>query len=198
MCLTNKPSLNLKEQIHSNHDDLVILIKNKNQKAFTYLYDNYAKALFIVSYSIVKNVEEAEDILQKVFLKIWDNFDSFDSSKGTLYTWMLKLTRNMAIDYTRSKEYKIKIQNVTKNVNDFVVTAVEEELTNTTGLKKAIGQLKSQHAILIDMAYYKGYTQEEISTALNIPIGTVKTRIRKAILIMRTNLQEKTHLYNNE
>lgn len=102
----------MKETIRYSHDDLVILIKNRDQKAFAYLYDNYSKALFGVLYQIVADVEETEDILQKLFLKIWDNFESYDASKGRLYTWMLNIAKNLAIDYKRSKSNKNKIQNI--------------------------------------------------------------------------------------
>lgn len=184
----------MKEQIQYTHDDLVLLIKQRDQKAFTYLYDNYAKALFTVINSLLRDVEESEDILQKTFLKIWENFDSFDISKGRLYTWMLNLSRNMAIDYKRSKTNSNKNNTISQNKNHLTTIATTEDTTDTIGLKKVVDNLKTEHAILIDLVYYKGYTQEEISAKLNIPLGTVKTRIRKAVLILRGQLQEKKQI----
>lgn len=184
----------MKEQTQYNHDDLVILIKQKDQKAFAYLYDNYAKALFVVINSLLQDVEESEDVLQKTFLKIWENFDSFDVSKGRLYTWMLNLCRNMAIDYKRSKTNSNKNNTISHNKSHLVTIPVNEDATDTIGLKQVVDNLKTDYAILIDLAHYKGYTQEEISTKLNIPLGTVKTRIRKAILILRGQLQEKKQI----
>ncbi|WP_395047106.1 RNA polymerase sigma factor [Flavobacterium sp.] len=181
----------MKEKIIYNHDDLVILIKNRNQKAFEYLYDNYAKAIFGVIHSIVEDVEESEDILQKTFLKIWDHFDSYDPSKGRLYTWMLNISRNMSIDYKRSKHNKNKTQNTDQNVYTLNNIATLEDSLDTIGLKKIVEKLKTEYLILIELAYYKGYTQEEISKELDIPVGTVKTRIRKALLILRGQLKEK-------
>ncbi len=181
----------MKEKIQYNHDDLVILIKNRDQRAFAYLYDNYAKALFGVIFSIVEDVEESEDLLQKTFLKVWDHFDSYDASKGRLYTWMLNISRNIAIDYKRSKQHKNKNQNVDQNVYTLNTICTEDNSIDTIGLKKVVENLKSEHLILIELAYYNGYTQEEISKELNIPIGTVKTRIRKALLILREELKEK-------
>ena len=181
----------MKEKKHYNHDHLVILIKSKDQKAFAYLYDNYSKALFGVIFSIVQESEESEDILQKTFLKIWDNFDSYDASKGRLYTWMLNISRNMAIDYKRSKHNRNKIQNIDQNVYVLNTIFIEECSIDTIGLKKVVENLKAEYLILIELAYYKGYTQDEISKELNIPIGTVKTRIRKALLLLRKELKEK-------
>ncbi len=184
----------MKEQIQYSHDNLVVLIKQRDQKAFTYLYDNYAQSLYSVINSLLRDVEESEDVLQKTFLKIWENFDSFDASKGRLYTWMLNLSRNMAIDYKRSKINNNKNNTISQNNSHLVTIPVTEDKTDTIGLKKVVENLKTEYEILIELAYYQGYTQEEISIKLNIPLGTVKTRIRKAILILREQLQEKNHL----
>ena len=181
----------MKEKIQYNHDHLVILIKNRDQKAFAYLYDNYSKSLFGIIFSIIQESEESEDILQKTFLKIWDNFDSYDASKGRLYTWMLNISRNMAIDYKRSKHNRNKIQNIDQTVYVLSTISIEEFSIDTIGLKKVVENLKSEYLILIELAYYKGYTQDEISKELDIPIGTVKTRIRKALLLLREELKEK-------
>jgi RNA polymerase sigma-70 factor, ECF subfamily len=181
----------LKEEIRYAHDDLVILIKDRDQKAFAYLYDNYSKALFGVIFAIVADVEESEDVLQKTFLKIWENFDSYDISKGRLYTWMLNIARNIGIDYMRSKHNKNKIQNVNQNVYTINNLVSEAESIDAIGLKQVVESLKSEYLILIELAYFKGYTQDEISKELDIPLGTVKTRIRKALLILRGKLKEK-------
>lgn len=174
-----------------NHDDLIVLIKNKDQKAFSYLYDNYSRALFGIILSIVSDTEEAQDILQKTFFKIWDNFDSYDGSKGRLYTWMLNISRNLAIDYKRSKYSRLKIQNIEDNGSVLNTKFTDELSFDTIGLKKVVENLKSEHLVLIDLAYYKGYTQDEISKKLDIPIGTIKTRIRKALLELREQLKDK-------
>jgi len=170
-----------------NQDELIILIRERNQKAFTFLYDNYSKALFGVINSIANNQEEAEDVLQNTFVKIWNNFSSYDESKGRLYTWMLNIARNLAIDSTRSKHEKIrsKIQSVNDTVyqkNNLYFTAIEHE---SIGIKTILNTLKEEHKIIIDLAYFEGYTQEEISKKLNLPLGTVKTKVRQAILTLR-------------
>ena len=182
----------MKEKIQYNHDDLAILIKNRDQKAFAYLFDNYSKAIFGVIQTIVNDIEESEDILQKTFLKICNSIDSYDTSKGRLYTWMLNISRNLAIDFKRSKSSKNKNQNIDENVYTLNNVFADEESHDTIGLKKVVDKLKPEHLILIDLAYYQGYTQEDISKELNIPIGTVKTRLRKAILLLREQLKEKT------
>lgn len=170
-----------------NQDELIVLIRERNQKAFAYLYDNYSKALFGVINNIVNDQEESEDVLQNTFLKIWNNFDSYDATKGRLYTWMLNISRNMAIDCTRSKHEKIKnkIQEPTDSVYYKNKLFVEDRSHESIGLKTIVDNLKDDQREIIELAYYQGYTQDEISKKLNLPLGTVKTKVRQALLTLR-------------
>lgn len=151
------------------------------------MYDNYSKALFGVINTIVNDQEESEDVLQNVFVKIWNNFPSYDEQKGRLYTWMLNIARNMAIDSTRSKHEKVKnkIQETTDSVyhknNLFEQNSSHENI----GLQNIINNLKEDQKQIIDLAYFQGYTQEEISKKLSLPLGTVKTKVRQAIIMLR-------------
>lgn len=177
-----------------SHDELIALIREKNQKAFAYLYDNYSRALFGVIHAIVRDVEESEDVLQKTFLKIWDNFQSYNESKGRLYTWMINIARNLAIDNTRSKHKKIKTQ--TQSTSDATVSFAKELAVNNTslefiGLNHILNKLKEEHKTILDLTYFEGYTQEEISKKLGLPLGTVKTKIRQAILKLRELTQQE-------
>ncbi len=169
-------------------EELIALIQQGDQKAFGYLYENYSRALFGVIHTILKDVEESEDALQKTFLKIWNNFASYDPNKGRLYTWMLNIARNMAIDTTRSKHEKAKskIQSASDNVYQYENAPQEENGGHEhIGVKGIVNELKEEHRAIIDLAYYEGYTQEEISKKLAMPLGTVKTKLRQAILKLR-------------
>jgi RNA polymerase sigma-70 factor, ECF subfamily len=183
----------LAKKITYTHDELVVMIKNRNQQAFAYLYDNYSKAIFGIIHSIVTNTEEAEDVLQNTFIKIWNNFDSYDSTKGRLYTWMINIARNMAIDCTRSKheKNKNKIQDSTDDVYVINNTYADANNTDAIGLKEVVSSLKDDYKLMIQLAYYKGYTQDEIAKELNMPLGTVKTKVRKALLQLRELSKEK-------
>lgn len=174
-------------KIKYTEEELISLVRSGDQGAFAYLYDNYSKALFGVIYTIVGDSEESEDILQTVFLKIWNNFGSYDKDKGRLYTWMLNITRNAAIDYTRSKQNKINLKNLSSHN---IVHDIDKQYHNAAnydhiGLKNILTELKLEHQMIIDMAYYKGYTQDEIAKQLQMPLGTVKTKVRQAIIILR-------------
>jgi RNA polymerase sigma-70 factor, ECF subfamily len=173
-----------------SEEELVQELQSRNQQAFSYLYDNYAAALNGVIFRLVEDKELAEDILQEAFVKIWNNFSSYDSTKGRLFTWMLNLTKNLTIDTLRSKGYKkqSKIsgdENAVSNLSD----NTGAEKFDALGIRKQLSNLKPAQRNIIDMAYFNGYTQDEISKEMGIPLGTVKTRMRSAILELRKMLQ---------
>ena len=177
--------------IKYSEEELVVQLQGRNQQAFAYLYDNYAAALNGVIYRLVEDKELAEDILQEAFVKIWNNFSSYDSTKGRLFTWMLNLTRNLTIDTLRSKGYKkqSKISSDENSVSNYADNRAVAEKFDAIGIRKQLNNLKPEQRSIIDMAYFNGYTQDEISKEMGIPLGTVKTRMRSAILELRKMLQ---------
>ena len=171
--------------------ELVLLLQNHDEQAFNYLYDNYSAALFGIIYGMVENKVLAEDILQEAFVKIWNNFTNYDSIKGRLFTWMLNITRNLTIDTLRSKEYKkqSKIQKTENSVDNFVDNSSGADRFDSLGIRKHLAHLKNDQKQIIDLAYFSGFTQEEIAKQLSIPLGTVKTRMRTAIIELRKMLE---------
>jgi RNA polymerase sigma factor (sigma-70 family) len=177
--------------IKYSEEELVLQLQSRDQQAFAYLYDNYAAALNGVIYRLVEDKELAADILQEAFVKIWNNFSSYDTNKGRLFTWMLNLTRNLTIDTLRSKGYKkqSKISSDENSVSNYADNSVGMDKFDALGLRKQLSNLKPEQRSIIDMAYFNGYTQDEISKEMGIPLGTVKTRMRSAILELRKMLQ---------
>lgn len=171
---------------------MVAALKAKSRDAFDYLYDNYSEALFGVINRIVQSDEIANDILQESFVKIWKNLDSYSSEKGSIYTWMLNICRNLAIDTVRSKAYKNETQNqsVEDSVNDIDKSTQVFGKEDFIGLKRVIDKLRPEYLELINKIYFEGYTHDEVSKQFEIPLGTVKTRIRAAILQLREALKE--------
>jgi len=174
-----------------SEDELVSLLQNKDAQAFNYLYDNYSGALYGIIYKMVENKELAEDILQEVFVKIWNNFSNYTNTKGRLFTWMLNITRNLTIDTLRSKSYKkqVKIQGYENSVDNFIDNAASTEQFDSLGIRKNLTRLKNDQKQIIDLAYFSGFTQEEIAKQLSIPLGTVKTRMRAEIMELRKILE---------
>lgn len=176
-----------------NEDELVMLLQRQDQQAFSYLYDNYAPALNGVIFRLVADKNLSEDILQEVFIKIWNNFSSYDPSKGRLFTWMMNLTRNLTIDTLRSKGYKKqnKISGDENSVNNLQDATSGMDKFDAMGIRKQISTLKPDQRLIIDLAYFNGYTQDEIAKEIGIPLGTVKTRMRTAIMELRKILRYK-------
>ena len=173
-----------------SEEELVMLLQGRDQQAFSYLYDNYAAALNGIIYRMVENRELAEDILQEAFVKIWTNFASYDTGKGRLFTWMLNITRNLTIDTLRSKGYKkqSKISSDENSVSNLTGDNKVAERFDAMGLRNQLVNLKPEQRSIIDLAYFSGYTQDEISKEMDIPLGTVKTRMRAAIIELRKML----------
>ncbi len=169
-----------------SEEELVYQLQMQDQSAFSYLYDNYAAALNGVIHRMVDDTQLAEDILQEAFIRIWNNFKQYDAGKGRLFTWMVNITRNLTIDTLRSKGYK-KQQKISQD--EFSVTNYQTKdpanRFDSIGLNKQLASLKPEYKNLIDLAYFGGYTQEEISKEMGIPLGTVKTRMRTAIMELR-------------
>ena len=170
-------------------NELIQLLKQRTHAAFSYLYDNYSGALYNVILSILQDKELASDVLQEVFIKIWKQIDQYDAEKGRLFTWIINISRNASIDTLRSKGYNTQKQNreLTENVYEAAGNITVE--TDRIGLRKIVNGLKSDHKVLIELAYFQGYTQDEISKILNIPLGTVKTRLRSALIHLKDLLK---------
>ena len=167
------------------------LLQENSRQAFNYLYDNYSPALFGIINQIVRDKEIATDVLQEVFVNIWRKKESYDPAKGRLFTWMLNIARNAAIDKIRSRNYQDnkKNQPLVENVNTGWNSHAVNPDVKDVGLKKIVNRLREEQRMLIDLSYFQGFTHEEIAKMLSIPLGTVKTRIRAALTQLRTLIQ---------
>lgn len=182
--LTNSLTSTLK---HSE-SELVALLQQRDQQSFGYLYDNYSGALLGVVSAVVPDMETARDVLQEVFVNIWRKIDTYDPSKGRLFTWMLNVARNAAIDKVRSRAFQDSRKNNSIPDSGEISSAalVSGNDARDVGLRSLLNTLKEEHRQLIELSYYQGYTHEEIAKSLSIPLGTVKTRIRTALSQLRT------------
>jgi len=171
-----------------DEQELVTALRRKDDQAFGYLYDHYAGALYNVIRQIVGDVEVSNDVLQETFVNIWRKIELYDESKGRLFTWMLNIARNAAIDKTRSKGFQQSNKLLPIIDGDGVHPSIKPGVDDY-GLKKVLLKLKDEQRLLIDLSYFQGYTHEQIAKALDIPLGTVKTRIRTALMQLRSYLQ---------
>ena len=177
------------KKISLSEEDLVNALKRQDTIAIKALYDMYSASLYGVISRIVIDTPTAEDVLQETFVKIWNSFSSYSADKGRLFTWMVNIARNLAIDKIRSKDFKNQAKNHELENN---VTFIDEQ-RNTVykpelmGIKDLVATLKPEQKSILDLVYFKGYTHVEAAEELGIPLGTIKTRLRMAIIELRKN-----------
>lgn len=186
---------------HLGADDEIELmnrIKDGDEDALVELYDLYNRLLYGLIISILKKREEAEDLLQEVFVLIWEKASEFNEDRGNVYSWIVTLTRNKAIDRIRSKDYKTQ-QKASQNVDapGFYLQGNKLDPLETTVfsdraelVRMALGRIPDEQSEVLKIAYYGGMTQREISDKLKIPLGTVKTRMRLGMKKLKDILGE--------
>ncbi len=165
---------------------IVQALQKRDKRVIEILYDQYSPALYGVILKIVRSEETACDVLQDTFIKIWTHGNQYDARKGTLFTWMLNIARNKAIDKTRSAAFKkkSKIQNLDQAVYNSVEQS-EQLNPDHIGLKGMVDGLEDKYKEVIELAYFQGYTQKEIMERLDLPLGTVKSRVRIGLRELR-------------
>jgi len=162
-------------------------LRHHEKIAVEALYDMYSSSLYGVISRIITDTAVAEDVLQETFVKIWHSFASYSTEKGRLFTWMVNIARNLAIDKLRSKDFKNQNKNQELEIN---VTFIDEQ-RNTVykpellGVKELVQTLKPEQKLILELVYFKGYTHVEAADELGIPLGTIKTRLRMAIQELR-------------
>jgi RNA polymerase sigma-70 factor (ECF subfamily) len=166
--------------------ELVRRLQEGDKNAFAELYDLYASSLYGIVCRIIRSEETARDLLQDIFLKIWEHICLYNSLKGSLFTWMLNIARNTSIDKLR----KIKKEGRAEILSPDVLVNIDKEQhqtirTSSLGLKEMVGRLSPEQKLIIEYIYFNGYTQQEVADELGIPLGTVKTRTRNAVNELR-------------
>lgn len=182
--------------------DLVLLerIARRDGSAIGELYDRHARALFAVACRIVRDEGEAEDILQEAFLRVWQKAETYDPVLGTPAAWLIRIARNRAIDRLRARQARPITE---PHDVALLVTPIDEHVT--PGPERSTAQAEEQRAVaaalqqipaeqrrLIEQAFFHGYTQSELAEKFQLPLGTVKTRIRTGMIALRDHLRHLT------
>lgn len=178
--------------------ELMTQIKQGHEGALKTLYRKYAGALLHQVQKIIADQEAAEEILQDVFVKIWKKAGQYDENRSRLFTWMSQIARNTAIDTARlvSFQRNKETDSLDTLVNiDAQLPAKAFNKIPDVGLQQVISKIDPEHRELIEYLYFRQYTQKETAEALGIPLGTVKTRLRKAISVLREILTPEQMLF---
>ncbi|MEE9449368.1 MAG: sigma-70 family RNA polymerase sigma factor [Ignavibacteriaceae bacterium] len=185
---------------NNNNSDKEIILKiaGNDSKALEELYDRYSPVLFTLISKIVQEKSAAEEILSDIFVIIWQKIDLFDSEAGNVYTWMINLARNKAIDFAKRnrnpeemEEYVDEYEN--ENIIPHLSTSAEPmDLDKVLSMKDKINdsfnKLTEAQQYVLNLAYYQGYNEKEIARELNIPLPTVKSKISIALGNLNKNL----------
>lgn len=168
--------------------DLLAQIDHGDEKAMAEIYDRYSKVVYSVALRVLREPAAAEDVLQEIFMQVWRNPSKFVPAKGTLGGWLAVVTRNRAIDKLRRKR-------PTEQVEEMQLPSpcnLAEEAERNTMMERArtfIVKLPPEQRKTLEMAFFDGLTHSEIAEMTGDPLGTVKTRIRSALLTLRKAFQ---------
>jgi RNA polymerase sigma-70 factor (ECF subfamily) len=172
--------------------ELLRAIVRGDESAFAALYEQYSSILFGLLLRIVRDRPEAEDVLQEVFLQIWQQAANFDASRGRPFTWLVTLARSRAIDRLRSRDSRERTataaaREVTEEIGDAVADAFRAEQSEI--VRGALAEIPEEQRRTLLLAYFEGLTQTEIAERLGQPLGTVKTRMRAGMQKLRELLR---------
>ena len=178
------------EQPHDDHDvELLKAVAAKDEAALGRLYDRYRVILFSVLMRILNNREEAEDVLQEVFLQVWRRAADFDANRGRPFAWLVTLARSRGIDRLRAIGSRERVvaeagaSEPSEEVSDAAADAIRSEQRGV--VNSALSQLPEEQKRPLMLAYFDGLTQSEIAAQLGAPLGTVKTRMRSGMIKLR-------------
>ncbi len=177
-------------------EELMPLIGEKDPEAFAVFYDRHGGVAFSLAYRIVGERAAAEDVTQEAFISVWRSGARYDRARGSVRSWMLGIVRNRAIDLLRSKAGRAP--NLDFDDDSILEQRPAEELTDEEALRHetrdevrgAIGGLPGEQSKVIELAYFGGFSHSEISEMLDVPLGTVKGRMRLGLEKIRGELAE--------
>jgi RNA polymerase sigma-70 factor (ECF subfamily) len=182
------------ERSQDNDVALLKAVAAKDEASLAQLYDCYRVILFGLLMRILNNREEAEDVLQEVFLQVWRKAGDFDENRGRPFTWLVTLTRSRGIDRLRTLSARERVaqagaKEATEAISDAASDAFRSEQRGL--VTDALAQLPDEQKRPLMLAYFDGLTQSEIATRLGAPLGTVKTRMRTGLMKLRELLAGK-------
>lgn len=176
------------DQVQFPDVELLHAVASGDEEALASLYDHYRSILFSVIVRIIISREEAEDVLQEVFLQVWNKARDFDESRGKPFTWLVTLARSRAIDRLRSLGARARAaqeaqRETVEAVSDAEIDTIHSEKRKR--VERALAELPEEQRRVLLMAYFEGCSQSEIAERLNTPLGTVKTRMRSGMIRLR-------------
>lgn len=174
-------------------EELLEEIAHGSERALSRLYDRYSRILYSLILAILKDPRDAEEVLQEVFLQVWRLARRYDSRRGNVYRWLVNLARSRSIDRTRSKNFARHRE--TQEILDLLDARSDPSqasqldvvlmLERADAVREVLARIPPEQRRVMELAYYRGHTQSEIAHRLEIPLGTVKSRMRQGLIALR-------------
>lgn len=185
--ISNKAGMKIDQDIYTR-------LRSRDETGLSLLYDNYSESLYGIALRVLRNEAFAEDSIQKSFLKIWNNIDQYDESRSTFFTWMAQIVKNTAIDIRRLKSFQKeeKSESFDIAVHKTENTTIE---TDAMDVAKMVEGLDEKYAFVLEYLYLRGYSQRELADEFDMPIGTIKTRVKKGIQILRDRFSKEEKFF---
>jgi RNA polymerase sigma-70 factor (ECF subfamily) len=176
------------------HEEIELLrrIGARERNALQDIYVHFAPPLYSIAVRILGDASEAEDVIQDVFVQIWEKATSYDSTAGTPFHWALSITRNRSIDRLRARQRRTRLMNNfeesfgNSDANDSQTPLAGSEMS---AIRSAVTLLPADQRAAIELAFFSGKTHHEIAEQLGQPLGTIKARIRRGMLKLRDSLE---------
>ena len=173
-----------------NDGALIAAVRSGDQSAMAELYDRYSAVVYAVALRVLGDTGAAEDVLQEIFMQLWRNPGGFDASRGNLAPWLAVITRNRAVDMVRKRRPLSEIEETTLSFSpDLAGDAERGRIAEK--VRAALKDMPAPQRSALEMAYFEGYSHSEISTKTGEPLGTIKTRIRSGLLLLRKVVEAK-------
>jgi RNA polymerase sigma-70 factor, ECF subfamily len=184
--------------------DLVLLqrIVARDERAVAELYDRHSRLVFSVIRRILRSASDAEDVLQETFVRVWSRADTYDAALGSPATWLTRIARNRAVDRLRAQRTRADVDAPVPDTPEsgeirMAVAHVSnrpdvraEDVAVASALRSAVARLPEAQRVLIEAAYFEGYTHQELAARFDVPLGTIKTRIRTGLIVLRGDLEQ--------
>jgi RNA polymerase sigma-70 factor, ECF subfamily len=172
-------------------DDGLLLerVRQGDQSAMAEIFDRYGRAVYSVALKILKDTGHAEDVMQEIFFQVWRNSDSFVQGRGSLGAWLVVVARNRSIDLLRRRKPTDSVDDVVLAANVNLASEAEHNAL-LEKVQQVMKDLPAEQQKSMELAFFEGLSHSEIAEKTGDPLGTVKTRIRLALITLRKAFQQ--------
>jgi len=177
----------------SSESELIDKLRKRDPEGLASAYDRYGRTAYALFARITRDRGVAEDLVQELFLRLWNRGQEFDASRGALGVWVLSIARNMAIDYVRSAQTRFasrlrSMEQLEPLCFSRNPSEREHRIDDVRAIQEAFATLSADEKRVMELAYFEGFSQSEIATNTQQPLGTVKSRMRSALARLRTSM----------